>query len=44
MTQLLELATAGAVGLAVFGLFAMQLRLPEVDLFVDRIRQRLLRR
>jgi len=44
MTQLLELTTAGAVGLAVFGLLAMQLRLPEVDLFIDRIRQRLLRR
>ncbi|MBD1863602.1 murein biosynthesis integral membrane protein MurJ [Trichocoleus desertorum] len=44
MTQLLELTTAGSVGLAVFALFATQLRLPEVDLFIDRIRQRLLRR
>ncbi|HEY9749146.1 MAG TPA: murein biosynthesis integral membrane protein MurJ [Allocoleopsis sp.] len=44
MIQLLELTTAGAVGLAVFGLLATQLRLPEVDLFVDRIRQRVLRR
>jgi putative peptidoglycan lipid II flippase len=44
LIQLLELAVAGSVGLAVFGIFATQLRLPEVDLFVDRIRQRLLRR
>ncbi|MBW4489191.1 MAG: murein biosynthesis integral membrane protein MurJ [Trichocoleus desertorum ATA4-8-CV12] len=44
LTQLLELALAGTAGLAAFGLFATQLRLPEVDLFVDRIRQRLLRR
>lgn len=43
-TNLLQLAIAGSVGLVLFALFAMQLKLPEVDLFADRIRQRVLRR
>lgn len=41
---LLQLCLAGAVGLGVFALFVTQLKLPEVDLLVDRIRQRLSRR
>lgn len=43
-TNLFQLAIAGSVGLVLFALFAMQLKLPEVDLFADRIRQRVLRR
>lgn len=37
---LLQLSIAGLIGLGVFALLASQLRLPEVDLFTDRIRQR----
>ncbi len=39
--QLLELCLAGAIGLGIFALIAMQLKLPEVNLFVHRLRQRL---
>lgn len=39
--QLLELSLAGAIGLGVFALIAMQLKLPEVNIFVHRLRQRL---
>jgi putative peptidoglycan lipid II flippase len=38
---IVQLAIAGAAGLIVFGLLAAQLKLPEVDLFVNRIRQKL---
>lgn len=41
---LIELGVAGLVGLAVFALIAAQLRIPEFTLFVDRLRQRFLRR
>jgi putative peptidoglycan lipid II flippase len=41
LIQLVQLTIAGTVGLAVFALFAMQLKLPEVDIFVARIRQKL---
>lgn len=44
LSHLIELCVAGSVGLAVFALIAMQLKLQEVDLFADRIRQRLFRR
>jgi putative peptidoglycan lipid II flippase len=44
LSHLLQVTIAGAVGLAVFAVFAMQLRLPEVDMFANRIRQRILRR
>ena len=39
--HLIELCVSGAVGLLAFGVFAMQLKLPEVDMFADRLRQRL---
>jgi putative peptidoglycan lipid II flippase len=41
--QLLQLSLAGVVGLGVFALFAAQLKLPEVDMFVNRLRQRFIR-
>jgi len=37
---LMQVAIAGSIGLGIFALLASQLRLPEVDLFTDRIRQR----
>jgi putative peptidoglycan lipid II flippase len=40
LLALLQLSIAGSIGLGVFALLASQLRLPEVDLFTDRIRQR----
>jgi putative peptidoglycan lipid II flippase len=41
--QLVELSIAGIIGLAVFVLLAMQLRLPEVNLFVNNIRSKVLK-
>ena len=41
---LVNLCIAGSVGLLVFALFAMRLRLPEVDALVSRLSQRFLRR
>jgi putative peptidoglycan lipid II flippase len=41
---LLELGIASTVGLVLFALFTYQLKLPEVNAFSDRLRQRLLRR
>jgi putative peptidoglycan lipid II flippase len=38
---LLQLAIAGFAGFAVFAAIALRLKLPEVDLFVERLRQRL---
>jgi putative peptidoglycan lipid II flippase len=43
LIQLMQLLISGSVGLIVFALFAVQLRLPEVDLLVNRLRQRLFR-
>ncbi len=43
LIQLMQLLISGSVGLMVFALFAVQLRLPEVDLLVNRLRQRLFR-
>lgn len=40
LMQLLQLSLAGIVGLSVFTLFATQLKLPEVDIFISRLRQR----
>ncbi|MGG6296760.1 murein biosynthesis integral membrane protein MurJ [Leptolyngbya sp. AN02str] len=37
---LLQLCLAGAAGFIAFVFFALQLRLPEVDVFADRIRQK----
>jgi putative peptidoglycan lipid II flippase len=41
LIHLVQLAIAGAGGLLIFALFATQLKLPEVNLFVNRIRQKL---
>jgi putative peptidoglycan lipid II flippase len=41
---LAQVCVAGAVGLLVFSLIALQLRIPEVKLFSDRLRQKLLKR
>jgi putative peptidoglycan lipid II flippase len=41
--QLVELSIAGIIGLVVFVLLAMQLRLPEVNLFVNNIRSKVLK-
>jgi putative peptidoglycan lipid II flippase len=43
LLQLLQLSLAGLVGLGVYALFATRLNLPEVDIFVSRIRQRFVR-
>ncbi|MBD2183322.1 murein biosynthesis integral membrane protein MurJ [Aerosakkonema funiforme] len=43
LIQLLQLSVAGLVGLCLFAVFAIQLKLPEVDIFVSRIRQRFFR-
>jgi putative peptidoglycan lipid II flippase len=40
LVQLLQLSLSGMVGIGVFGLIAAQMRLPEVDIFVSRLRQR----
>ncbi len=44
LIQLVDLSIAGAVGLVLFGLIALQLRIPEVEMFSSRLRQRFLRR
>jgi putative peptidoglycan lipid II flippase len=41
---LLELCVSGCVGLGIFGTISMQFKLPELDLFVSRIRQKFGRR
>ncbi|MEB3231567.1 MAG: murein biosynthesis integral membrane protein MurJ [Leptolyngbyaceae bacterium] len=43
LVHLAQLGGAGFVGLSLFGAIATQLRLPEVDLFTQRIRQKLRR-
>jgi len=40
LMQLVQISIAGLAGLGVFALLATQLKLPEVDMFVARIRQR----
>jgi len=40
LVQLLQLCVAGLVGLCLFAFFATKLKLPEVDIFVLRIRQK----
>ncbi|MEB3828811.1 murein biosynthesis integral membrane protein MurJ [Phormidium sp. CCY1219] len=42
--QFVQLSVAGFGGLGVFALCATQLKLPEVDIFVERVRQRFSRR
>jgi len=42
--QLLQLSLAGLVGISVFAVIAAWMKLPEVNIFVSRLRQRFLRR
>ncbi len=44
LIQLLQLCIAGLVGLGVFGAIAAWMKLPEVNIFVVRIRQKFLKR
>lgn len=44
LIQLVQLSLSGLIGLGVFALLAAQLKLPEVNLFVERIQQRFSRR
>ncbi len=44
LIQLLQLSVSGFVGLAVFGVIASMMNLPEVNLFVSRMRQKILKR
>ena len=43
LVQLLQLSGAGLAGIGCFTLIASQMRLPEVDIFVSRLRQRFAR-
>lgn len=43
LLQLLQLSISALVGLGVFTLFAARLNLPEVDIFVSRLRQKFVR-
>ncbi len=43
LVHLLQLSLAGTIGLSVFALFATQMKVPEVDEFVSRLRQRFVR-
>ncbi|MBR8837083.1 MAG: murein biosynthesis integral membrane protein MurJ [Stigonema ocellatum SAG 48.90 = DSM 106950] len=43
LIQLLQLCIAGFVGLCVFGAIAASMKLPEVNVFVSRLRQRFLK-
>jgi len=40
LIQLLELGLSSFLGLGFFAVFVSQMKLPEVDMFVDRIRGR----
>ncbi|BAY46620.1 integral membrane protein MviN [Scytonema sp. HK-05] len=44
LIQLLQLAIAGLVGIGVFAVIAASMKLPEVNIFVSRLRQRFLKR
>ncbi len=44
LIQLVQILIAGSVGFILFALFATQLHLPEVDLLINRLRQRFGRR
>ena len=44
LIQLLQLSISGFVGLAVFGIIASTMNLPEINLFVSRMRQKFLKR
>jgi putative peptidoglycan lipid II flippase len=40
LVLLMQVCAAGLAGLLVFSLIAFQLKIPEVNLFVDRVRQK----
>ncbi len=44
LLQLLQLSIAGLVGLCIFGAIAAWMKLPEVNVFVSRLRQKILKR
>ncbi len=44
LTFAVELAIAGACGISIFVLVALQLRIPEVKMFIEKITQRLIKR
>lgn len=44
LIYLIQLSVGGIVGLGLFAVIAMQLRIPEMDLFVDRVRQKFFKR
>jgi putative peptidoglycan lipid II flippase len=44
MNRLVQLAIASAIGLTVFGLGTLALRIPEATLLVNRVRSRFTRR
>ena len=44
LLQILQLSISGIVGIAIFALIAAQMKLPEVDMLVSRLRQRFVRR
>lgn len=43
LVQLLQLCLSGLLGVGVFALITAQMRLPEVDIFVSRLRQRFIK-
>jgi putative peptidoglycan lipid II flippase len=43
LVQLLQLCLSGLLGIGVFALITAQMRLPEVDIFVSRLRQRFIK-
>lgn len=44
LVMLLELCVSGVIGIAIFGVIASWIRLPEVNVFVSRLRQRFLKK
>jgi putative peptidoglycan lipid II flippase len=44
LLMLLELSVSGVIGIAIFGVIASWIRLPEVNVFVSRLRQRFLKK
>jgi putative peptidoglycan lipid II flippase len=44
LTSILQVAISGGVGLGVFAAIASQLQLPELNLFISRLRQKILKR
>ena len=44
LIQLLDLSISGLVGLCLFGFLAIKMELPEMDIFVSRLRQRFVKK